>query len=80
MPEATLIAARYASQTYDDPLSPGLLLEMQTINPAAAARMDAELVSLDVGKRADIVVRSALARVAPDRRQACLTWLDSEPR
>ena len=34
---------------------------MQTINAAAAAGLQAELGSLEPGKRADIVVRSALA-------------------
>ena len=60
-PGDTLLAARFASQTYDDALSPGALLEMQTINAAAAAGMEAELGSLASGKRADIVVRSPLA-------------------
>ena len=63
-PGDTLLAARYASQTYEDALSPGALLEMQTINAAAAAGMDAELGSLETGKRADIVVRSAHAAEA----------------
>ena len=63
-PGDTLLAARYASQTYDDSLSPGALLEMQTINAAAAAGMHRELGSLEAGKRADIVVRSAQAAEA----------------
>ena len=54
-----MLAAHYQSQTYEDPLSPGTLLEMQTIKAAAAAGMDAEIGSLEPGKRADIVVRSA---------------------
>ena len=37
---------------------------MQTINAAAAAGMEAELGSLEAGKRADIVVRSAHAAEA----------------
>ena len=53
-----MLAGRYASQTYEAPLSPGVLLEMQTINAAAAAGMDTELGSLQSGKRADVVVRS----------------------
>ena len=36
-PGDTMLAARYQSQTYEDPLSPGALLEMQTINAAEAA-------------------------------------------
>ncbi len=63
-PGDTMLAARYQSQTYEDPLSPGALLEMQTINAAAAAGMDAELGSLESGKRADVVVRSARAAEA----------------
>ncbi|MYA61059.1 MAG: amidohydrolase family protein, partial [Dehalococcoidia bacterium] len=47
--------------TYEDPLSPGTLLEMQTINAATAAGIDAEVGSLESGKRADVVVRSARA-------------------
>ena len=63
-PGDTLLAARYASQTYGEPLPPSALLEMQTINAAAAAGMERELGSLETGKRADIVVRSALAAEA----------------
>lgn len=63
-PGDTMLAAHYQSQTYEDPLSPGTLLEMQTINAAAAAGMDAELGSLESGKRADVVVRSARAAEA----------------
>jgi len=58
-PAETMLAAHYASQTYGDPLSPAALLEMQTVNAAAAAGLEAELGSLQSGKRADIVVRSA---------------------
>lgn len=63
-PGDTMLAAHYQSQTYEDPLSPGTLLEMQTIKAAAAAGMDAEIGSLESGKRADIVVRSARAAEA----------------
>ncbi len=66
-PGDTMLAARYQSQTYEDPLPPGALLEMQTVNAAAAAGMDAEIGSLESGKRADVVVRSARAAEAyPD--------------
>ena len=58
-PGENMLAAYYASQTYGDPLSPGALLEMQTINGAAAAGLDTELGSLETGKCADVVVRSA---------------------
>ncbi len=63
-PGGIMLAAHYASQTYADPLSPGVLLEMQTINAASAAGMDADLGSLESGKRADVVVRSAGAAEA----------------
>ena len=66
-PAETMLAARYQSQTYEDRLSPGALLEMQTINAATAAGMEAEIGSLESGKRADVVVRSARAAEAyPD--------------
>ena len=60
-PAATMLAAHSASRVCDDPLSPSALLEMQTINAAAAAGLQAELGSLEPGKRADIVVRSPRA-------------------
>ena len=63
-PGDTMLAAHFQSQTYQDPLSPGTLLEMQTINAATAAGMDAEIGSLESGKRADVVVRSAGAAEA----------------
>ena len=63
-PGDTMLAAHFQAQTYVDPLSPGTLLEMQTINAAAAAGMDAEVGSLESGKRADVVVRSARAAEA----------------
>ena len=47
-PGGIMLAAHYVSQTYADPLSPGALLEMQTINAASAAGMDAELGSLGI--------------------------------
>ena len=63
-PGGITLAAHYAAQTYEDPLPPGALLEMQTVNAAAAAGLEAELGSLESGKRADVVVRSALASEA----------------
>ena len=63
-PGDTMLAAHYQAQTYEAPLSPGALLEMQTINAAMAAGMDAEVGSLESGKRADVVVRSARAAEA----------------
>ena len=59
-PAATMLAAHSASRVCDDPLPPSALLEMQTIN-AAAAGLQAELGSLEPGKRADVVVRSPRA-------------------
>ena len=60
-PAATMLAAHSAARVCDDPLSSSALLEMQTINAAAAAGMQAELGSLEPGKRADVVVRSPRA-------------------
>ncbi len=75
-PAGIMPAAHYAAQAYGDPLSPGALLEMQTINGAAAAGLEAELGSLDPGKRADIVVRSARASEAhPDNNPVHLLAL-----
>ena len=75
-PAGIMPAAHYASQAYGDPLSPGALLEMQTINAAAAAEMEAELGSLEPGKRADVVVRSARASEAhPDNNPVHLLAL-----
>lgn len=66
-PSETMLAAHFAAQTYADPVSPGALLEMQTINAATAAGLDSELGSLEPGKRADVVVRSArVAEAHPD--------------
>lgn len=66
-PGDTMQAAHIAAQNYAAPLSPGSLLEMQTINAASAAGLEAELGSLEPGKRADIVVRSAdAAETYPD--------------
>lgn len=60
-PGETFRAARFVSQHYADPLDPTDLLEMHTVNAAAAAGLHADLGSLEAGKRADIVVRSARA-------------------
>ena len=66
-PGETMLAAHQVAQSYADPLMPGALLEMQTLNAAAAAGLEAELGSLEPGKRADIVVRSARSSEAyPD--------------
>ena len=57
-PGETMLTAHQVAQSYADPVSPGTLLEMQTLNAAAAAGLQAELGSLEPGKRADVVVRS----------------------
>ena len=66
-PGENMLAAHHVSQTYGELLSPEALLEMQTINGAAAAGLGTELGSLESGKRADLVVRSARgAEAYPD--------------
>ena len=66
-PVDTMQAAHFVAQTYADPVSAEALLEMQTVNAAAAAGLESELGSLETGKRADVVVRSpAAAEAYPD--------------
>lgn len=66
-PGDTMQAAHFAAQTYADPISAEALLEMQTVNAAAAAGLDSDLGSLEPSKRADVVVRSArVAEAHPD--------------
>ena len=60
-PAELMQAAHFAARVGDDPVSPSDLLEMQTLNAAAAAGLQTELGSLEPGKRADIVVRSPRA-------------------
>ncbi|MYC95620.1 MAG: amidohydrolase family protein [Caldilineaceae bacterium SB0661_bin_32] len=60
-PAELMLAAHLAARVGDDPVSPSDLLEMQTLNAAAAAGLQAELGSLEPGKRADIVIRSPRA-------------------
>lgn len=60
-PAELMLAAHLAARVGDDPVSPSDLLEMQTLNAAAAAGLQAELGSLEPEKRADIVVRSPRA-------------------
>ena len=60
-PAELMLAAHLASRAGDDPLPPEVLLEMQTINGAAAAGLQSELGSLEPGKRADVVLRSPRA-------------------
>ena len=50
-PGETMLTAHHVAQSYADPLSPGALLEMQTLNAATAAGLEAELGSLEPGKR-----------------------------
>lgn len=60
-PAELMQAAHFAARVGDDPVSPSDLLEMQTLNAAAAAGLQTELGSLEPGKRADIVIRSPRA-------------------
>ena len=60
-PAELMLGAHLAARAGDDPLHPSALLEMQTINGAAAAGLQDELGSLEPGKRADIVLRSPRA-------------------
>ncbi len=60
-PAELMRAAHFAARVCDEPLPADALLEMQTINAAAAAGLDTELGSLEPGKRADVVVRSPRA-------------------
>jgi len=66
-PGDTMQAAHFVAQTYADAISAEALLEMQTVNAAAAAGLGAELGTLEPGKRADVVLRSpAAAEAYPD--------------
>ena len=56
-PSENMRSAHLQSQIYADPVDPHILLEMQTINAAKAAGMDQDIGSIEIGKRADIVVR-----------------------
>ncbi len=56
-PSECMRTAHLQSQIYGDSIDPHILLEMQTINAAKAAGMDQEIGSIEIGKRADIVVR-----------------------
>lgn len=79
-PAETMRAARFVSQTYADPLLAEPLLEMQTLNGAAAAGMATEIGSLEAGKRADLVLRSARAAEAhPDNNPCHLLALTMGP-
>ncbi len=54
-------AAFFVSAAMRDPLSPESILEMQTINAARVAGLADRIGSLEPGKRADLVIRSASA-------------------
>ena len=60
-PGETFRTARFVSHHYADPIDPTDLLEMHTINAAAAAGLEDQLGNLQAGKRADIVLRSPRA-------------------
>lgn len=55
------LCAYLMSANVQHPISPGGILEMQTINAASTIGLAHELGSLEPGKRADIVVRSPRA-------------------
>ncbi len=63
-PADNMRAARHISQSYADPLGSAALLEMQTIGAAKAAGLHDQLGSLEVGKRADLVMRNLHAAEA----------------
>tara|TARA_B000000460_G_scaffold188985_1_gene136179 strand:- start:269 stop:1678 length:1410 start_codon:yes stop_codon:yes gene_type:complete len=56
-PSECMRTAHLQSQIYGDSIDPHILLEMQTINAAKAAGMDHDIGSIEIGKKADIVVR-----------------------
>jgi 5-methylthioadenosine/S-adenosylhomocysteine deaminase len=79
-PAETMRAARFVSQSYADSLTPETLLEMQTLEAAAAAGMATELGSLEAGKRADIVIRNpAAAEAYPDNDPAHILAFNMGP-
>ena len=55
------MAAYLAAGNARTPIGPEEILEMQTVRAARVAGLAAEIGSLEVGKRADIVIRSPLA-------------------
>ena len=72
-----LFSAYVIARDQGDYLSPEDLLAMQTINGAKALRLDDRLGSLEVGKRADLVIRTddlpeAWPRINVERQQLLL--------
>ena len=72
-----LFTAYLLARDQGDYLSPEDLLAMQTINGAKALRLDDRLGSLEVGKRADLVIRTndlpeAWPRINVERQQLLL--------
>jgi 5-methylthioadenosine/S-adenosylhomocysteine deaminase len=53
------LSAFHLAASMRTPVMPAMLLEMQTVNAARAAGLADELGSLEPGKRADLVIRSA---------------------
>ena len=58
--DAALSAFHLAASTRT-PVTPAMLLEMQTVNAARAAGLSDQVGSLEPGRRADLVIRSASA-------------------
>lgn len=57
-------AGYFVSTTLHQPIRPENIIEMQTISAAKAMRMESMIGSLEVGKRADIVIRAESAAEA----------------
>jgi cytosine/adenosine deaminase-related metal-dependent hydrolase len=54
-------AGYFVSSTLHQPITPENVIEMQTIAAAKATRMETMIGSLEIGKRADIVIRTGSA-------------------
>jgi 5-methylthioadenosine/S-adenosylhomocysteine deaminase len=59
------LLAYHVAQGFGDPIAPEHLLEMQTIAAARVAGMEAEIGSLEPGKRADLVIRGHAIETYP---------------
>jgi cytosine/adenosine deaminase-related metal-dependent hydrolase len=59
------VSAFHLAASTRTPVTPAMLLEMQTVNAARTAALADELGSLEPGKRADLVIRTAAAETGP---------------